>query len=39
LSSDSWLFATVAISSAVLIVLLSFLPALGPLIEHIQMYR
>jgi K+-transporting ATPase ATPase A chain len=41
LPSDSWLFATVAISSAVLIVLLSFLPALalGPLIEHIQMYR
>jgi len=34
--SDSLLFATVAISAAVLIVLLSFLPALvlGPVVEH-----
>jgi K+-transporting ATPase ATPase A chain len=41
LPSDSLLFATVAVSSAVLIVLLSFLPALamGPLLEHFQFPR
>jgi len=38
LPSDSLLLATVAVSAAVLIVLLSFLPALalGPLLEHFQ---
>ena len=38
LPPDSMLFATVAVSSAVLIVLLSFLPALalGPLLEYFQ---
>jgi len=38
LPSDSFLFATVAVSSAVLIVLLSFLPALvmGPMLEYFQ---
>jgi K+-transporting ATPase ATPase A chain len=39
LPSDSLLLATVAVSAAVLIVLLSFLPALalGPLLEHFQL--
>jgi K+-transporting ATPase ATPase A chain len=38
LPSDSLLFAMVAVSAAVLIVLLSFLPALalGPMLEHFQ---
>jgi K+-transporting ATPase ATPase A chain len=38
--SDSLLFATVAISAAVLIVLLSFLPALvlGPVVEHFLLH-
>ncbi|MGD0388719.1 MAG: potassium-transporting ATPase subunit KdpA [Tepidisphaeraceae bacterium] len=40
LPSDSLLLATVAVSAAVLIVLLSFLPALalGPLLEHFQLH-
>jgi K+-transporting ATPase ATPase A chain len=38
LPSDSLIFAFVAVSSAILIVLLSFIPALalGPLVEHFQ---
>ena len=41
LPSDSLLFAITALSTAVLIVLLSLLPALamGPMIEHFQVYR